>query len=317
MLVTGATGFLGSWLVKALAERGAQVLAGQGTSRPERNVALAQQRPNVQTIPFRLEDKMLLERCLQGHGIDSVFHLAAGNTNLRAGVAPLPLFEANVRGVYLLLEAVRQTPTVRRVVIASSAEARGGRRAGEAGEQRVKRHAYQASKLAAELITQSYHDTFGLPVAVARCYNVYGGGDFNWNRLIPGTIRSVLTGASPVLRSDGTLRRDYIHVDDIVAAYLALGQRAGDEGVRGEIFHFGTGARHSTLEIVCEIIRLSGRAGLAPVVRNESKDEIVGEDESFEREAAVLGWRSTVGIDLGLASTLAWYEEHLDELKSA
>ena len=181
---------------------------------------------------------------------------------------------------------------------------------GATAASRRKRHPYQVSKISAELVAQAYCDTCDMPVAVARCDNVYGGRDLNWNRLIPGTIRSLLDGQAPTIRSDGSLERDYVYVEDMVRAYLALAARLNDPAVRGEVFHFATGVSSSVLSVVTRLGELVGRPDLQHVVRNESAGERVNEPRSTERERATLGWESRVDLARGLDLTVDWYRQY-------
>jgi CDP-glucose 4,6-dehydratase len=311
VFVTGAAGFVGTWLIHALARQDSDVFA---CDLPEHVSCLLTElagNSNIHPIPGNVDDYSYVEHVICSLGIDSIFHLAAVNTNFQSNSSPKPLFDTNIRGTYNVLEAARISGTVQRIVIASSREAEEGRRASEeAVYRRPVRRPYQVSKMAAELIAQAYHDTFGLPVAVARCNNIYGGGDLNWNRLIPSTIKQVLSGTPPKIRSDGKLRRDYIFVEDIIRAYLLLCDKAGDEGVSGEIFCFGTGKLIAVLDVVEKIARLAGRAELRPIILNESKDERIDESYSFEREHRMCGWTSKVDIETGLSRTLEWYKSY-------
>jgi CDP-glucose 4,6-dehydratase len=301
VFVTGAAGFVGSWLCDALAKRGARVT---GLVRPDDQGGPWRpflEASGVSIAPAFVEDPPAIERIVRDCGAEAVFHLAAVNINVGTSVSPLVVFETNVRGTWSVLEACRVAGTVRRAVVASSREA----------EQPRKVHPYPASKISAELIARAYADTYELPVAISRSDNVYGGRDFNWNRLIPGTLRLLLNGEAPRLRSDGTLLRDYVYVDDMVDAYLRLAARAGDAGVRGEMFHFATGVGTSAQSVVAELCELAGTPQLRPVVLNETSGERVDPPRSTERERAVLGWTSAVSLHDGLRRTFDWYRAHL------
>jgi CDP-glucose 4,6-dehydratase len=313
VFVTGAAGFVGSWLTEALCRRGARVTALVWPGDDDARWRPLLDFEGVTAVRGCVEDPVSMADLIQAANADTVFHLAAINVNIGTAVSPLAIFETNVRGTWNVLEACRVTPTIERVVVASSREAEDGSDADPAAAPRCRnRHPYQASKMSAELVAQAYSDTYDMPIVISRSDNVYGGRDLNWNRLIPGAVRSLLGGEAPVLRSDGTLKRDYVYVDDMVRAYLLLAARAGDPGVRGEMFHFATGVSTSTLEIVRELAELTGRADLRPVTASGSVGERVNQERSTTRERDVLGWTSQVRIKEGLHSTVNWYREHLE-----
>lgn len=312
MFVTGAAGFVGSWLSEALCRRGARVTALVWPGGDEEARWRPRDVDGVEVVTGCVEDAHAIERILRHAHADSIFHLAAINVNVGSEISPLAVFETNVRGTWSVLEACRVTPGVERVVVASSREAEDAASVGpsDAAQPRRKRHPYQASKIAAELVAQAYCDTYGLPVVISRSDNVYGGRDMNWHRLIPGTVRSLLNGDAPVLRSDGSLARDYVHIDDMINAYLLLAARAADPCVRGEVFHFATGTSTSALEIVAHLCELAGRPGVKPVIQGRSSGERVDHARSTDRERDLLGWTSRVDIQEGLRSTLDWYREY-------
>ena len=268
---------------------------------------------SVEVVKGCVEDAAGIESILRNANTDTVFHLAAINVNIGTTVPPAAIFETNIRGTWNVLEACRLTPSVGRVVIASSREAeevRDTHLSDAPSGPRRKRHPYQVSKISAELVAQAYSDTYDMPVVISRSDNIYGGRDLNWNRLIPGTVRSLFSGEAPMLRSDGMLMRDYVHIEDMVKAYLMLASRATDAGIRGEVFHFATGTSTSVLEIVTHLCELAGRPDLKPVILNQSKGERVNQERSTERERDLLGWSSRVRIREGLRSTVDWYRNY-------
>lgn len=314
VLVTGATGVIGAWLVKELLLQGAYVVALVLDDDPQselyRNGAVRQ----VTVVNGALEDFWRLERVINLHEIDSVFHLGAQTIVGVAHRFPLTTFEANIRGTYNLLEVCRlHRGLVQRVVIASSDKAYGPQPHLPYVEEMGLngRHPYEVSKSCADLITQSYHHTYGLSVAIARCGNVYGGGDLNWSRLVPGTIRSFIREERPILRSDGTYVRDYIYVQDIARAYMRLGECLDDEQVHGEAFNFSTGKPMTVLELVRVIQQLMGCAHIEPDIRNCAEGEIQHQHLSAQKAKKVLGWEPAYDLGTGLSETIAWYREFL------
>ncbi|MHB1688305.1 MAG: NAD-dependent epimerase/dehydratase family protein [Ignavibacteriaceae bacterium] len=311
VLVTGAFGFVGTWLMRNLASQDSNVFA---FVLPEHFSRLSPEfvgNPNIQLLPGNVNDYSSTENTILSLNIDSIFHLAAVNTNFKLDSSPKSLFDTNIRGTYNVLESALIASTVKRIVIASSREVEDCQQTNEEDVyRRPIRRPYQVSKISAELIAQAYHDTYGLPVTVARCSNIYGGGDLNWNRLIPSSIRQILSDTPPKIRSDGKLKRDYIYIEDIIRAYLMLGDMAGDEGVSGGIFSFGTGKLFSVLDVVGKIATLAGKTELRPIILNESNDERVDESYTFEREEKILGWTSRIDIEVGLSQTLDWYKSY-------
>lgn len=314
VFITGCTGFLGSWLTAALLERGAAVTGLVRFREPESQLVRTGLIGRIDQITGELLDYDLLKRTLVEKEIDTVFHLAGQTIVSVANREPVQTFETNIRGTWLLLEAVRQTPTVRGVVVASSEKAYGEQATLPYIEEYPLqgRHPYEVSKSCADLIAQSFAHTFGLAIAVTRCSNLFGGGDLSWNRLIPGTIQSVLSGEKPVIRSDGSFRRDYLYVADAVRGYLMLAEKLTEPGVRGEPFNLGSGCAVSALEVVRTIVALSGNPNLEPVILNEVKNEILDEFLSPEKARRAIGWRPQYTLAGGLKETMAWYKTFLN-----
>ena len=314
VFITGCTGFLGSWLTAALVERGADVVGLVRDHVPQaqlfRNGTVGQ----MTLVNGELSDYALLERTLAEYEINTIFHLAAQTIVGIANRSPLSTFETNIRGTWLLLEAARRNPTVAAFVVASSEKAYGQPQflPFEEGHPLHGNHPYDVSKSAVDLIAQTYAHTYQVPVAITRFSNLYGGGDLNWNRLLPGTIRSVLRGQPPVIRSDGSFKRDYVYVEDAVRAYLILAEKVGQPGICGEAFNFGLGRPATALEVVETIIRVSESPHLQPVILDEVRNEIRDEYLHAEKARRVLDWQPHYSLESGLAKTMAWYREFLN-----
>ncbi len=312
-LVTGGSGMVGSWLVRELLARGSRVVALVHDADPQSELFRSGDAARVSVVNGALEEPGATERAINEHEVDTVFHLGAQTIVGTALRSPVPTFEANLRGSYFLLDACRlHGSLVKRVVHASSDKAYGQQPMLPYTEDMplLARHPYDVSKSCGEAIAQCYHATYGVPVAIARCGNIYGGGDLNWSRIVPGTIRSVLRGERPVIRSDGTFVRDYLHVLDAVAAYLALAERAADPEVSGRAFNFSTESPLSVLEVVAHIQAQTGTE-LEPLVLDQVRCEIRGQHLSAARARAVLGWKARYGLAEGLALTLPWYRGFL------
>jgi CDP-glucose 4,6-dehydratase len=267
----------------------------------------------VKVVNGDVRSQSLLERALGEYEIDTVIHLAAQTIVGIANRNPVSTFKTNVGGTWALLEACRRSPTVKQIVVASSDKAYGEHTQLPYDEDAplMGRHPYDVSKSCADLIAQSYAATYNLPVAITRCGNFYGGGDLNWNRIVPGTIRSVLRGQRPVIRSDGKFVRDYFYADDGAAANLTLAERlAADKNLIGHAFNFSNESRISVSELVDRILALM-KSDLQPDVRNEAVNEIREQYLSAAKAREMLGWKPLFTLDEGLRRTIDWYREFL------
>lgn len=320
-LVTGAYGLLGAWLVRALLDRGEDVVVLRRSPRPRSALVLDGLEARCTVAEGDLLAEGLLDRMVAEHRVGTVFHLAAQPIVARANEAPAETFDVNVRGTWLLLEACRRHD-VGRVVVASSDKVYGQvvEHPYLEDAQLIAGFPYDVSKAAADLIARSYFTTYGLPVATTRFTNVYGGGDVHASRLVPDAIAAALAGRDPVIRSDGSPRRDFLYVEDAAAGYLAIADALArtDGGARGEAFNGGAGETHSVLEVVQAVCRLVG-GGVAPDVQGagvpagELRDQEV--DASKLRE--VTGWAPRVGLEEGLRRSIAWYRAHPEALAGA
>ena len=310
VFVTGATGSLGSWLVPALLQRGAHVMALVRDSERRGHLWSALGGRQLETVTGELTDSNVLQRALREYGVQTVFHLAAQTLVGVAKEDPVGTLEANVRGTWLLLEAARQA-SVGEVVIASSDKAYGACERLPYREDYPLQGAfpYDVSKSCADLIGTMYARTYGLRVAMARCANLFGGGDENTSRLIPGAIQATLRGERFVIRSDGKFVRDFLYMEDAVSAYLLLAEALSrTPELRGEAFNFGLGQRRTALEIVHLITALMGRADLQPDVRNVASNEIREQYLDISKATAVLNWSPNFTLQQGLECTIQWHK---------
>jgi CDP-glucose 4,6-dehydratase len=313
VFVTGCTGIVGSWLTLGLLDAGARVIGLIRDRVPLSNLNLSGADKHITAVDGDITDAQLLERVLNEYEIEIVFHLAAQPLVRMANRAPVGTFEINIRGTWLLLDACRISPTVKRIVVASSDKAYGDQDVLPYTEDAPLqgRHPYDVSKSCADLIAQAYANTYGLPVAITRCGNIYGGGDLNWDRIVPGTMRSVLLGERPIIRSDGTPLRDYLHVDDIVEAYVRVAECLDDPAMYGQAFNFGMDDPKSALEIARAIVAISDHPELEPIVLNQAAHEIGKQYLSSAKAHRALGWSARYTLEEGLRKTLAWYREFL------
>jgi CDP-glucose 4,6-dehydratase len=312
-LVTGATGLVGSALVRRLLEAKADVVCLVRDWVPQSELVRSGLLERVKVSRGDVRDQSLLERVLGEYEVTTVFHLAAQTTVPVANRNPVATFDVNIGGTRALLEACRRSPLVREIVVASSDKAYGESPTLPYTEDTALagRHPYDASKACADLLAQSYASTYETPVAIARCGNFYGPGDLNWNRLVPGTVRSVLRGERPVIRSDGQYVRDYFFVDDGAAAYQLLAERLAERpALRGRAFNFSNEKALSVLELVRCILALMA-SPLEPDIRNEAPHEIRRQYLSASRARAELGWQPLFDLDEGLRRTIAWYRDLL------
>jgi len=311
VFVTGCTGFLGSWLTKALTDREANVVGLVRDTVPRANFIRLGLDRCISTVRGEIENYFLLERIINEYEIDTVFHLAAQTIVTIANRNPIANFEANIKGTWNILEACHRNPTVKKIIVASSDKAYGEHEVLPYKEEAPLKgsHPYDVSKSCADLIASTYYNVYKLPVCITRSGNFYGGGDLNFNRIVPGTIRSVTLNEPPVIRSDGTLIRDYIYIFDAAEAYLLLAEKMDKLVIQGEAFNFSNENQLTVLEITRKILELMGREDLKPVVLNEATSEIKHQYLSTDKAKKVLGWKAKYSLEEGLKETIAWYKE--------
>jgi CDP-glucose 4,6-dehydratase len=318
ILVTGAQGFIGSWLVSRLLEEGARVVVLRRDIPAESRFGVEGLEKRCDVVLGDLVDYESLVRSLNEYEVKAVFHLGAQTIVGTANRSPLSTYETNIRGTYLLLEACRAVGVVgdgiERVVVASSDKAYGSHDDLPYSEDFAlqPRYPYDVSKAATDMIARSYAVTYGLPVAVTRLANVYGGGDFNFSRIVPDTARALVRGDRPVIRSDGTPERDYIYAPDAVDAYLAIARSLDDPAMHGRAWNAGAGRPYSVKEMVSRLVAVSGRE-VEPDIQGEGTPH--GEiDRQFLDSSRIrdeLGWEPRWELDDGLRETWTWYERHL------
>jgi len=313
--VTGATGLVGGWLVRRLVDAGADVVCLVRDWVPQSELARSGVIEQVKVVRGDVRNQAMLERALGEYEIDTVIHLAAQTIVTIANRNPVSTWETNVQGTWALLEACRRTPTLKQIVMASSDKAYGDHDNLPYDEETPLRgrHPYDASKSCSDLISQAYAVSYGLPVVVTRCGNFYGGGDLNWNRIVPGTIRSVLRGRRPIIRSDGEYVRDYFYVEDGAAAYMMLAERLSqDPKLAGRAFNFSNETQVTVIEMANKILALMG-SELEPDVRNEAANEIRRQYLSAARARQELSWQPLFTLDEGLRRTIDWYQTFLGQ----
>jgi CDP-glucose 4,6-dehydratase len=310
--VTGATGLVGGWLVERLLEAGADVVCLVRDWAPHSRFESSGLSNRVNVVRGDVRDQALMERVLGEYEINTVAHLAAQTIVTIANRNPVSTYESNIQGTWALLEACRRSSTIGQVVIASSDKAYGTQAVDRYDEETPLRadHPYDVSKACADMIAQTYAHTYGLPVVITRCGNFYGGGDLNWNRIVPGTIRSLIRGERPVIRSDGQYVRDYFYVEDGAAAYMLLAEKlAENANFRGEAFNFSNDLRIPVIELV-DRIRSAMASPLAPEIRNETTNEIRHQSLSSQKARRLLGWSPLFTLEQGLERTIAWYRRY-------
>jgi len=312
--VTGGTGLVGSWLVKRLLESGADVVCLVRDWVPQSELVRTGNVERVKVVRGDIRDREILERALGEFEIDTVIHLAAQTIVTIANRNPISTFETNIAGTWNVLEACRRSPRVKQVVMASSDKAYGDQEILPYDEDTPLQgqHPYDVSKSAADLIANTYAKSFDLPVIITRCGNFYGGGDLNWNRIIPGTIRSVLRGQRPIIRSDGEYIRDYFYVEDGAAAYMLLAEQlASRSELKGQAFNFSNEIQVSVRAIVDQILKTM-KADLTPEIRNEANNEIRHQYLSAEKARRDLGWKPKFTLESGLQKTIDWYKDYFE-----
>ncbi len=312
VFISGASGLLGSWLVRHLLDAGADVVALLRDWVPQSELVGAGLLDRVRVVRGDVRDQELLERALGEYEIATVLHLAAQTIVGVANRNPVSTLDTNIRGTWAMLEACRRSPSVQQIVVASSDKAYGDQPALPYREDAavLGRHPYDVSKSCADLIAQMYAYTYRLPVCVTRCGNFYGGGDLNWNRLVPGTIRSVLRGARPVIRSDGRFTREDLSVEAGARAYTLLAERlAATPALAGEVFNFSYERPMTVLDMVQKILDAMG-SSLEPDIRNEASHEIRDQYLDAAKARTELGWSPAHTLESSLRATIDWYRAY-------
>ena len=309
VFITGCTGLLGSWLTKALVERGANVTGLIRDLVPKSNLNWSGFDNKINIVRGNLEDYFLLERSLNEYEIDTVFHLAAQTIVTIANRNPISTFEANIKGTWNILEACRRSNLVDRVVFASSDKAYGRQEELPYNESIALqgRHPYDVSKSCADLLCRSYYETYELPVCMTRCGNFYGGGDLNFNRIVPGTIRSVFHNERPVIRSDGTMIRDYFYIEDGAEAYITLAEQIKEKKIAGEAFNFSNEQPLKVTEIVDKVLKVMD-SDLKPKILNQASNEIKKQYLSSKKAKKLLNWNPSYTMEESLEKTVNWYK---------
>ncbi len=314
VFITGASGLLGSWLTEALVAKDAHVVILVRDWVPDSLLLSSPTLQKVTVIRGDLVDINVVERVLNEYEIDTVFHLGAQAIVQTANRSPLSSFESNIKGTWVLLEACRRLGTVQRIVIASTDKAYGTQKVLPYTEEMslLACHPYDVSKACADIIAHAYYATYKLPLAITRCGNLYGGGDLNFNRIIPGTIRSLLFNEQPIIRSDGNYIRDYIYIKDVIDAYILLAENVHRSDVQGQAFNFSTNNRLSVLEIVHTITKLMD-VPKEPIIKNTATGEIKAQYLSSEKAAHILCWKAQYDPVHGLQETITWYRSFFEK----
>lgn len=315
VFVTGASGLLGSWMVEELLREGATVTCLVRDWVPGSKLISSGTASRANIVHGQLEDYALLVRIINEYEVDSVFHLAAQTIVGTASRSAISTFESNVRGTWNLLEACRICPKlIERIIFASSDKAYGAHDNLPYTEDMALqgRFPYDVSKSCADLIAQSYFHSYGMPITITRCVNLFGGGDLSFNRLVPGTIMSALRNEKPIIRSNGKFVRDYFYVMNAVEGYLKLAEKMPDESINGQAFNFGYGEPLTVIELVDEILTIMNKKSLEPVILNEASNEIVNQYLDCSKAQKMLGWQPSYSRADGLRQTIDWYREYLD-----
>lgn len=316
VFITGCTGLLGAWLTEELITLNANIIGLVRDHVPRSRIYREGLIDKINIVSGNLEEHSVIERVLNEYEVEVVFHLGAQSIVPIANNNPISTFESNIKGTWILLESCRRNRRIKKVIVASSDKAYGEHTILPYVEDMplMGRNPYDVSKSCVDLISQMYFSHYGLPVCVTRCGNLFGGGDLNFNRIIPGTIRSVFYGERPVIRSDGKYVRDYFYVKDAAKAYILLAEKMEDNGIIGEAFNFGNDTPMTVLEIAEELLALMGRSDLDPVILNEAKGEILQQYLASKKAREMLGWKPVFSMREGIKETIAWYENYFTAL---
>ena len=311
VFVTGATGILGSWLVKKLIGEKANITILKRDHVPKSELELSGAINKVNIVHGNLEDYWTVERALNEYEIDTCFHLAAQAIVQTSNRSPLPTFEANVRGTWNLLEALRNNKLIKRIIIATSDKCYGEQENlpyKEDSSPLLGLYPYDASKSCCDLISQSYAHTYKMPIGVARCGNIYGGGDLNFNRIVPGTIKSILERENPIIRSDGTYIRDYFYVEDTVDAFLTLAKALDRKEIHGQAFNFSPETQITVIDLADKILKIF-ESKLKLKILAQATNEIKKQYLDCSKAHKMLGWKAKTQLDEGLKKTIIWYKD--------
>ena len=311
VFITGCTGLLGSHLTKMLVEKKANIVGLVRDLVPKSNLVQSGIYDNINIVRGCVEDIHTMERTINEYEVNTVFHLAAQSIVGIANRNPLSTFESNIKGTWCVLEACRRVSTVNEIVVASSDKAYGDQEILPYDENTslIGRHPYDVSKSCVDLISLAYYHTYNLPVCVTRCGNFYGPGDLNFNRIVPGTIRSILNNQKPIIRSDGTFIRDYFYVKDGALSYIHLAEKMNENKIYGEAFNFSNELQITVLELIHKILKLMGRENLKPIILNEASNEIKHQYLSAKKARKLLKWKPYYSLDKGLKETIEWYKK--------
>ncbi|OGW38446.1 MAG: sugar dehydratase [Nitrospirae bacterium RBG_13_39_12] len=316
VFVTGCTGLLGSWLTEELINLKANVVGLVRDYVPGSRVYRDGLIDRINIISGSLEDYHVVERALNEYEVEFVFHLGAQTIVPIANNSPISTFESNIKGTWTLMEACRRNKRIEKIIVASSDKAYGEhKKLPYTEDMPLKgRNPYDVSKSCADLIAQMYFYSYSLPVCVTRCGNLFGGGDLNFNRIVPGTIRSVFYNERPIIRSDGKYLRDYFYIKDAAKAYILLAEKMSDDNIMGGVFNFGNDTPMTVLEITKEILLLMNRLDLNPIILNQAKGEIRKQYLSSEKARGTLKWKPLYSVSEGLKETIEWYNKHFENL---
>ena len=310
VFITGCTGLLGSWMVKYLVEAEANVVGLIRDWVPKSKLLLDGSIDKINVVRGCIEDYSIIERVIGEYEIDTVFHLAAQTIVCIANRNPLSTFESNIKGTWNILEACQRSQNVEKIIVASSDKAYGDQEKLPYDEETPLegRHPYDVSKSCADLLCRAYFETYRLPVCITRCGNFYGGGDLNFNRIIPGTIKSIINNEAPIIRSDGTYIRDYFYIEDAVEAYLLLAEKMDNRQIHGEAFNFSNEFQINVIELVEKILKIMG-SKLEPLILGKASNEIKHQYLSSQKARKILGWMPKYNLESGLRKTIKFYIE--------
>jgi len=310
ILVTGGSGFLGSYIIEKLLQRGANIIAIVRDQLAKSRLFYEKLNENITIVNGDISNYRLVERTLNEYEIEVVFHLAAQTIVSIANRAPISTFESNIKGSWNIFEASRNIETVERIIVASSDKAYGEKEKLPYNETDFlnAKHPYDLSKAITDLLAQGYYSTYNLPIGITRCGNLYGGGDLNFNRIVPQTIRSILYKQNPELRSDGTFLRDYFFVEDAADSYIMFAENLLEKNLQGEAFNFGTGSPVRVLEVVEKLLAISGNKTLKPIIKNTAKGEIKDQYLDCNKAFKTFDWKPAHTLEMGLRKSFEWYK---------
>ena len=315
ILVTGCYGFVAQHLINELLINNNKVVGIYNVKNQLKIFKNTKYEKQNKLIIKKIDirDKEKIKKLLKKNKFDYCYHLAAISQVLKSNKSPEETFQINIFGTINLIENFRKYQKNIKFIFSSSDKAYG-----ESRQLPYKEHfplnglnPYDASKACSDIIARSYAKSFNIQICVTRFVNIYGPGDVNWQRIIPGTLNSLIKSKKPILRSNGKFKRDYLYIDDVIDGYMRLGQQMGiNKTISGIAFNFGSGKPITVLNLVKIILKFFDKQSSFLVIKNKAKNEITDQYSGYELANKILKWKPKVSIEDGIKKSFDWYKNN-------